>query len=85
MPGLAGACTVETTSFKQAQVVLRQAVRHREIAGLSGASGAGKTYALVAFLASPTMARVPHTWLQMPPHPAEKEVLVRTITAITGT
>jgi hypothetical protein len=84
IPGLETASTAHTTAFRHAQIALGQALHHRDIGVLSGEPGSGKTYALEAFLGSPAMDSHSSTWLDMPPKPAAKEVLVRTLQAVTG-
>ena len=84
LPGLPGVTPVQTSCFARAQIVLRRAVEHRDIALLSGDAGCGKTYAVERFLTSRTMDGLSHTWLEMPPKPAPKEVVARTLEAITG-
>src|SRR5689334_18398521 len=84
LPGLPGVKPVQTTCFVRAQLVLRRALAHDDIALLSGPSGCGKTYAIEQFLTSKDMAGRSYTWLEMPPKPAPKEVVARTLAAIVG-
>jgi predicted AAA+ superfamily ATPase len=85
LPGLEDVPSVTTTAFALAQHNLAWAVRKHDIGVLSGPAGCGKTYALDHFLThSPAMSGLRHTYLEMPPDPAAKEVSVRLLNAIVG-
>lgn len=84
LPGLTGVATVHTTAFERAQFAMADAARLNDIAVLSGTPGCGKTYAVEQFLASADMQGRRATFLEMPPHPARKEVSWRLMRALTG-
>ena len=84
-PALADRPPVPTTCFTRAQLLLRRTVETNTVALLSGPAGCGKTYALEQFVASSATAGRPYTWLDMPPQPTPKELVVRTLKSVTGT
>lgn len=85
LPGLEHLSPIRTTHFTRAQLLLTRTVQRNDIALLSGEAGCGKTYAIEQFLSSSSMKGRQHTVLEMPPRPAPKEVIARTLKAVTGT
>ena len=84
MTAIAQAQPVQTAAFQLAQTKLALTIAKNGIAALSGESGCGKTFAITEFLHSPAMRDRQYTWLDMPPNPAPREVVYRTLTTITG-
>ena len=84
LPGLETAAVVPTMAFNLAHSVLDRAHAFHDIAVLSGPAGCGKTFALEQWLAEFGAAGGRHTYLEMPPAPAAKEVSVRLLRALNG-
>lgn len=81
LPGLPVVPTIATPGFRKTQTVAADAVELREIALIAGDPGLGKTFAVHHFV---THQPLPWLWLDMPPKPTPKEVVVRLLRAAAG-
>ena len=79
--GLEHAASVPTTAFRKSQVVAADAARLREIAAFYGEPGLGKSFAVDHFVRH---QELPWVWLDMPPRPSPKEVIVRLTRTLSG-
>lgn len=81
LPGLESAQQVATTAFRKTQLLAADAARLHEIAVFTGEPGLGKTFAVDHWVRSQPC---PWVWLDMPPKPSPKEVVVRLTRALQG-
>ena len=79
--GLTHASQVATKPFRSVQVLASDAARLRDIAAFTGDPGLGKTFAVHYWA---THQSLPWVWLDMPPKPSPKEVVVRLTRALQG-
>lgn len=80
--GLPPVPTVATPGFRKTQVVAADAAELREIAVVAGEPGLGKSFAVYHYVVNQSL---PWLWLDMPPKPSPKEIVVRLLRELTGT
>ena len=79
--GLPQVATIATLGFRKTQAIAADAAELGEIAVIAGDPGLGKSFAVYHFVST---QELPWVWLDMPPRPRPKEVVVRLLRALSG-